>query len=157
MGGSFLQQGGWAQQQQQAPQPLIQTHARNKSHRQPFAAPTDRSYRSGNTSDRSESANEVETMLVNHSGNRTNGNAGWIPPPNAQPRQNQQGLLALVQKDALAYFLSKDLHNNPLDELLNLDQPPGCPWVDKVRFRLLSVRNRRHYFGLAIKYMMVLN
>lgn len=64
--------GMWAQQQ-----PAQQGHVRNKSRRQPFAAPADRSYRS--ITDQSDSANEVENMLVNsHSSSRVHPNhAGW--------------------------------------------------------------------------------
>ncbi|KAG6833812.1 hypothetical protein H0H87_011746 [Tephrocybe sp. NHM501043] len=61
------------------PQPH-QGHARNKSHRQPFNAPTDRSYQS--TTDQSDSANEVENILVsNHNNIRGHANHGWSSTP----------------------------------------------------------------------------
>ncbi|GLB33523.1 putative chiasma assembly protein [Lyophyllum shimeji] len=75
--------GTWAQQQR--PQ---QAHARKKSHRQPFAAPADRSYRS--TTDHSDSANEVENMLVNdHGGGRSHPtHTGWTTTPHQPIRTN---------------------------------------------------------------------
>jgi len=67
------------------PQPArAQTHNRNSSHRQPFAASTG-SYRSGNLSDRSESANEVENILIHPiergERNMTNIYTGWSTGP----------------------------------------------------------------------------
>ncbi|KAF8897248.1 hypothetical protein BD779DRAFT_1667251 [Infundibulicybe gibba] len=90
-GNSFVPQhnSGWAQQL--AP---MQAHARNHSHRQAFGGhEADRSYRSGNTSDRSESANEVEELLLHRNHQpaqavRTH-STGWsgAPPSNARPSQ----------------------------------------------------------------------
>ncbi|KAF8076102.1 hypothetical protein FPV67DRAFT_1444846 [Lyophyllum atratum] len=78
--------GPWTPQQN--PQ---QSHARNKSHRQPFAAPTDRSYRS--TTDHSDSANEVENLLVNNysSSRGPTNHGGWTATAQQPLRANQQG------------------------------------------------------------------
>ncbi|KAG6866529.1 hypothetical protein C0991_003073 [Blastosporella zonata] len=83
----------WAQQQ-----PPQLGHSRNKSHRQPFAAPTDRSYRS--TTDQSDGANEVENLLLsNQNGGRGHTNhGGWSSTPQQQHtlrpnHQNVQGML----------------------------------------------------------------
>ncbi|RDB23263.1 E3 ubiquitin-protein ligase CCNB1IP1 [Hypsizygus marmoreus] len=79
----------WAQQQGQP------GHARNRSHRQPFPAPADRSYRSGNTTDHSDSANEVENLLINTSGRTSGGNyTGWTAAAPQMNRNNQQAFVA---------------------------------------------------------------
>ncbi|KAG5728735.1 E3 ubiquitin-protein ligase CCNB1IP1 [Termitomyces sp. T112] len=73
----------WGQQQTQ------HGHIRNRSHRQPFAAPTERSYRS--TTDHSDSANEVENILITNQGaNRGQAHySGWSSTP--QQVTNVQG------------------------------------------------------------------
>ncbi|KAG6903336.1 hypothetical protein C0995_013089 [Termitomyces sp. Mi166 len=73
----------WGQQQPQ------HDHVRNRSHRQPFAASTERSYRS--TTDQSDSANEVETILItNQNANRGRAHyGGWSSTPQQAP--NVQG------------------------------------------------------------------
>jgi len=85
MTGTFGQQhaSAWPQHQQ-APIP-----ARNKPQRQVFGQ-ADRSYRS--MSDRSESANEVENMLLNpgqsHLVSRTSNQGGWsVAPQKNRPTQ----------------------------------------------------------------------
>ncbi|KAF8639636.1 hypothetical protein AX17_000901 [Amanita inopinata Kibby_2008] len=55
--GPIPQSSHWAQQPQ---------YQRNTSYRQSFAVPTDRSQRSGYVSDCSDSANEVENILMQH-------------------------------------------------------------------------------------------
>lgn len=64
---------GWAQQQTAG-----QAQGRITSHRQHFTtAGTDHSYRSGDLSDRSGSANEVENMLINNLSRRPGVGHGW--------------------------------------------------------------------------------
>jgi hypothetical protein len=99
MGGPFLPQaqatsGMWVQQQHLP----AQSHTRNNSHRHPFASHGDRSYRSGNTTDHSDSAsaNEVENMLVSHQSNRVPiSHSGWTTAPPQMTHLNQQGSLTL--------------------------------------------------------------
>lgn len=79
---------GWAAQQ---PQP--QAHAKHQSHRQPFATKMDNSHRSGHTSDRSESANEVENMLTGQA-RRPSMQLGWAAAPTQsvqRARSTQRG------------------------------------------------------------------
>ncbi|KAJ7499204.1 hypothetical protein FB451DRAFT_29353 [Mycena latifolia] len=80
----------WAPQQQQQHSVQNPSGRRAQSHRQPFAAPSqsERAYQSGNTSDRSGSANEVENMLMGGGQvARPNVNHGWstAPPPKTRP------------------------------------------------------------------------
>lgn len=81
-GGQYLpspqRNNGWAQQQNAG-----QTQGRITSHRQHFTtAGTDRSYRSGDISDRSGSANEVENMLINNLPRRSGvSHGGWATQP----------------------------------------------------------------------------
>ncbi|KII95823.1 hypothetical protein PLICRDRAFT_129839 [Plicaturopsis crispa FD-325 SS-3] len=88
--GSFMPQ----QQQQQQPWPQQQQgHMRAKSQRQPFGVPADqRSYRTSNASDRSDSANEVENLLLNPSRapvrTSINGQSGW--PAAGRTRSTQR-------------------------------------------------------------------
>ena len=94
MGGPFMPQAqatAWVQHQQHLP---AQSHTRNTSHRQPFASHTDRSYRSGNATDHSDSAsaNEVENMLVSHPSSRVPiSHTGWTSAPSQMNHSNQQG------------------------------------------------------------------
>ncbi|KAF5388366.1 hypothetical protein D9615_000139 [Tricholomella constricta] len=87
---SHVQQnvGAWAHHQK-----IHQGHTRNHSHRQPFGAPTERSYRS--TTDHSDSANEVENLLVGNNQGGLRGpmnHAGWTATPHQPLRTNQQGI-----------------------------------------------------------------
>lgn len=89
--------GEWVQ-----PRPQIPDHSRIVSHRQPFAN-GERSYVTGNTSDRSSSANEVEQMLnmQQHSRASISTSGGW-QFTNAQPvhgaRAAQKGKRGLAAK-----------------------------------------------------------
>jgi hypothetical protein len=98
MGGPFVPQtqatGAWVQQQHLP----AQSHTRNNSHRHPFTSHADRSYRSGNTTDHSDSvsANEVENMLVSHQSSRVPiSHTGWTTAPPQMTHPNQQGSPAL--------------------------------------------------------------
>ncbi|KAJ7117317.1 hypothetical protein C8R43DRAFT_102973 [Mycena crocata] len=82
----------WGQQQQQQHQQQHQQHQqpnsgrRTQSHRQPFATAQDRAYQSGNTSDRSASAHEVENMLLGGQNTRQIPNQGWSTAPTPRTR-----------------------------------------------------------------------
>ena len=67
------QNTAWAQPQ------LDQGQAPARKSRQPFGAVPDRHFRSNSASDRSDSANEVENMLVNNRppARRTSDQGGW--------------------------------------------------------------------------------
>ncbi|KAF8236622.1 hypothetical protein L208DRAFT_611030 [Tricholoma matsutake] len=92
MGGPFVPQAqatAWVQHRH----PPAQSHTRNNSHRQPFASHVDREYRSGNTTDHSDSAsvNEVENMLVSHQSSRVPiSHTGWTTAPSQMNHSNQQ-------------------------------------------------------------------
>jgi hypothetical protein len=79
----------WAQPLNRGPPPPARMRPPQPLQRQP-AGQADRSYRSGATSDRSDSANEVESLLVgSYQPSRMNtGNGGWITAP---PRPSQRG------------------------------------------------------------------
>jgi hypothetical protein len=100
MGGQFVPQAqaiAWAQH----PHPPAQSHTRNSSHRQPFAGHADRSYRSGGTTDYSDSAsaNEVENMLVSHQSSRVPiSHTGWTTAPPQMNHSNQQCNSTLVMR-----------------------------------------------------------
>ncbi|KAK7061480.1 E3 ubiquitin-protein ligase CCNB1IP1 [Favolaschia claudopus] len=79
---------GWNQHPLQPPPHHQHSALRTQSHRQPFAAPNDRGYQSGHTSDHSAgSAHEVENMLLGGQGMRTTANHGWstAPTPRSRP------------------------------------------------------------------------
>ncbi|KAG6880410.1 hypothetical protein C0992_000012 [Termitomyces sp. T32_za158] len=90
----------WGQQPQHG-------HVRNKSHRQPFVAPTERSYRS--TTDQSDSANEVEGLLTsNQSAIRGRAHhGGWSSMP--QQVSNVQGMSPVTRVVTDMFSSKKDL------------------------------------------------
>jgi hypothetical protein len=92
LGPSFVPKQGssWLQQPQHAP---AQAHTRNQSRHQLVGGVSDRSFRASSASDRSDSANEVENMLMNsrQPSRRTSHQGGWtVPAPGQRPRAVQQ-------------------------------------------------------------------
>lgn len=151
-------QGGNNMPQQQNQMPL-QTHVRNISHRQPFAAQsTERSYRSGNTSDRSESANEVENILMggNHQARRGSmQSAGWSAGPggNQQPRSVQRSKKSLVQSNPDTETPSRfkcSLHSLPNAQGNSALQVEFDKWVDRKGEHLSIFIERIHHYCVSV-------
>lgn len=93
MGTSFAHQQSSSWTQTQHAQPHAQVQARNQVQRQPFGVVADRSFRANSASDRSDSANEVENLLMNNRqpARRASDQGGWTSTTTGQrTRPTQQ-------------------------------------------------------------------
>ncbi|KAG5654075.1 hypothetical protein H0H81_007801, partial [Sphagnurus paluster] len=117
---------GWTQQQQRQ-----HGHFRNQSHRQPFNASADMTHSYRSATDHSDSANEVENLLVNPSGMRgpTANLGGWTSatPHQRQAQQGIQGAWNSAQKhhDADISLLHTGFSNTAIRRTTSKFRPAG--------------------------------
>ena len=112
------QNTAWAQPQHVQGQPP----PRNQAQRQPFGAVPDRHFRSNSASDRSDSANEVENMLINNRppARRTSDQGGWTTTgQRARPTQQRSTLIV--------YTLHTLIHQSA--SLRSNDNETNVEWI----------------------------